>query len=440
MIPAEPGVVSAVCDSSDVTEINTSVPLALSGLDAVDWSALTHAYGPAEDVPGLLLARCSGDPEERAAALDALYGNIFHQGSRYPATAAVVPFLARMAADPALPGRAEHLELLAALAIGYDEAHLPGGVAVADWRADVEKVRAQDPEAIRAEYDAWVEAATDEKDRRLRAMRRDLYDHDRQLEAMAAELGAYDAVRGALPALLPLSGDREAAVRAGVAYLLAWFPEAAGESLPHLVPLLDEEREPVVLATLLVAVGLLGDGEPGAELAARIREFLTAGEPVVRWAAATALARLGGRGVEAAVSAEVLSELVAVAEEPGSDTPRVVFHEGDLRGYSAASLTLLAGRFPAEALDAVTGGLAATSGPESFPLATAALRLAFGEPGPDGPGAFTELAEPQRRLVRVLAELDKATWQWANLWGIVRSWGLPTPRDALRAYAGLSEE
>ena len=66
--------------------------------------------------------------------------------------------------------------------------------------------------------------------------------------------------------------------------------------------------------------------------------------------------------------------------------------------------------------------------------------LAFGEPGPQGPGAFTELTEAQRRLVRVLAERDKATWQWANFCGIVRSWGLPTPRDALRAYAGLPEE
>ncbi|MFJ2841491.1 hypothetical protein ACIPD2_07325 [Streptomyces griseofuscus] len=88
----------------------------------------------------------------------------------------------------------------------------------------------------------------------------------------------------------------------------------------------------------------------------------------------------------------------------------------------------------------MTDGLAVTTGPASFPVATAALRLAFGEPGPQGPGAFAELTEAQRRLVRVLAERDKATWQWANFCGIVRSWGLPTPRDALRAYAGLPEE
>ncbi|MFJ2841490.1 HEAT repeat domain-containing protein [Streptomyces griseofuscus] len=245
-----------------MTEINAPVTAALSGLDTVDWSALTHAYGPADDVPGLLGALCSPDEERRRNALYELYGNIFHQGSRYPATAAAVPFLVRMAADPQLPDRAGCLQLLAALAIGYDEAHLPGGIAITEWRSAVEEVRAQDPEAIRAEYDAWVEAASDDKERRMREFRRDMYDHDRQLEALAAELGAYDAVRAGIPALLPLLGDTDAAVRTGAAYVLAWFPEAAGESLPRLLARLDEEREPAALATALVAVGLLGDDGP----------------------------------------------------------------------------------------------------------------------------------------------------------------------------------
>jgi hypothetical protein len=410
---------------------------ALTGLDSVDWAALQHAYGPAGDVPGQLRALCSPDPAERHKALDDLYGNIFHQGSRYPASAAAVPFLARMAADPALPGTPETLELLASLAIGYDEAHLPAGVAIADWRREVEEFLARDPEEIRAELDAWVEAAADEGERRSRDFRRSMFDHERQCESAQAELGAYDAVRRELPGLLPLLDDAEPAVRTATAYLLAWFPEEAGETLPRLLRLLDAEREPVVLATALVAAGLLG----GGELVGRLRDFLTAREPVVRWAAATALARLGAAGAAGAVSVEVLTELAAVEDEvPGTGSLRVPFHEGDLRGCAAASLVLLADRFPGEALDAVTGALAGTSGPASFPVAEAALRLAFGAPGQGGVGAFEELGEGQRRLVRVLAGLGKETWQWVNLLALVRSWGLPTPRDALRAYAGLPAE
>ncbi|MFJ3306807.1 HEAT repeat domain-containing protein [Streptomyces sp. NPDC086549] len=413
-----------------MTEINEP----LAGLDAIDWAELEHAYGPADDVPGQLRALCADDAQARSKALHALYGNIFHQGSRYPASAAAVPFLARMAADVSLPDRNEHLELLAALAIGYDEAHLPVGLDIAGWRRELAEFRARNPEDIRAEYDAWVEAATDEGERRVREMRRAMFDHERQLAAAGAELGAYDAVRGELPALCELLGDDDPAVRAATAYLLAWFPEEAEDTLPRLLGVLDGETEPAVVATALVSAGLLGD----AGLVGRLTPFLTAGEPVVRWASATALARLGATGAERAVSAGVLAELAAAEAVPPE--PGVLFHEGDVRGYAATSLTLLADRFPEEALDAVTDGLSATSGPASFPVAAAALRLAFGEPGPDGLPEFDELDERQQRLIRTLGSLDTDTWRWANFWAVVRVWGLPQRREAMRAYAGMPEE
>jgi hypothetical protein len=54
----------------------------LAGLEEIDWAGLRHAYGPAGDVPGLLRALASGSPAERSHAVQKLYGNIFHQGSR----------------------------------------------------------------------------------------------------------------------------------------------------------------------------------------------------------------------------------------------------------------------------------------------------------------------------------------------------------------------
>src|SRR5262245_26322947 len=53
----------------------------LAGLDEIHWAGLEHAYGSAEDVPGLLRALRSASPEERERAAYELYGNIFHQGS-----------------------------------------------------------------------------------------------------------------------------------------------------------------------------------------------------------------------------------------------------------------------------------------------------------------------------------------------------------------------
>jgi hypothetical protein len=413
-----------------MTEISTP----LAGLDAIDWSGLEHAYGPAEDVPAQLRDLCSEDAEARGKALHALYGNIFHQGSRYQATAAAVPFLSRMAADVSLPDRHEYLTLLAALAIGYDESHLPAGLDVTGWRRELAEFRARDPEETRAEYDAWVEAASDEGDRRVREMRRDMFDHEQHLAAAEAELAAYDAVRGQLPALFPLLADADPAVRAATAYLVAWFPEKAPDALPRLLDVLDAEPDPAVLATALVAAGLLGD----ASLVSRLASFLAADEPVVRWAAATALARLIAAGAECTESAGVLAELAAAQAEPPE--PGVPFHGSDPRGYAASSLTLLADRYPDEALDAVTDGLSATSGPATFPLAEAALSLAFGEPSPNGLPAFDALTEPQQRLIRTLASLGPDTWRWANFWSIVRAWRLPQQREEMRAYAGLPDE
>jgi hypothetical protein len=70
----------------------------LGGLAGVPWRDLSHAYGSAEDVPGLLRAIASGDAVAAGNAVRELFGKICHQGTVYEATEYAVPFLARMAA------------------------------------------------------------------------------------------------------------------------------------------------------------------------------------------------------------------------------------------------------------------------------------------------------------------------------------------------------
>ncbi|MEV4141189.1 hypothetical protein AB0J72_54620 [Dactylosporangium sp. NPDC049742] len=55
----------------------------LERLGDVPWAELGHAYGSAADVPDLILALRSQDADARARARWHLYGNIFHQGTRY---------------------------------------------------------------------------------------------------------------------------------------------------------------------------------------------------------------------------------------------------------------------------------------------------------------------------------------------------------------------
>ncbi|MEV7394144.1 hypothetical protein [Streptomyces sp. NPDC091215] len=102
---------------------------ALAGLDAHPWATVNHAYGPAEDLPGLLRTFAEGG-EDAEEALDELYGSIVHQGTVYAASVDAAPYLARIAAS----GRqtVDALRLLGCLAESEDEYGVePGAVRAA---------------------------------------------------------------------------------------------------------------------------------------------------------------------------------------------------------------------------------------------------------------------------------------------------------------------
>lgn len=78
---------------------------ALDGIDDVDWASLDHAYGSAQDVPRTLRDAVGADEGLAGEAFEHLFGSIYHQGTLYSATPRAVPFVARLAADPATPRR-----------------------------------------------------------------------------------------------------------------------------------------------------------------------------------------------------------------------------------------------------------------------------------------------------------------------------------------------
>lgn len=90
-------------------------------------------------MPGLISDLRSADGEVRSAALYELYGNIFHQGSRYEASAYAVPFLLELVAERTTPARQEVIRLLADLAVGHRNYHLATGFPVTElWNAMTE--------------------------------------------------------------------------------------------------------------------------------------------------------------------------------------------------------------------------------------------------------------------------------------------------------------
>lgn len=66
---------------------------------------MSHADGPAADVPVWLRAMASPDPEARERAFSGFYSAAHHQGDVYACTAASLPFLFALADDPTAPDR-----------------------------------------------------------------------------------------------------------------------------------------------------------------------------------------------------------------------------------------------------------------------------------------------------------------------------------------------
>jgi hypothetical protein len=100
----------------------------LEALDAIDWSSLTHAHGPATDVPVLLRSLLSEDADVRMQACADLHETIWHQGTVYPASAAAIPFLFELLTHPDVPDPGCAVSLLGCIATG--EGWLQYGIRV----------------------------------------------------------------------------------------------------------------------------------------------------------------------------------------------------------------------------------------------------------------------------------------------------------------------
>ncbi len=204
----------------------------LERLDRVDWDQLSHAYGEASDVPDLLRALASEEAEARSHALDELYGNIWHQGTVYEATAHAVPFLLELLEEPAVQAKDRIVDFLRSLATGSSY-------------LDVHKDLAFSPQQQGAA------------------------DFEREL---TGELGFVKAAREAVLAgtatYLRLLSDGDVDIRTMAAFLLAALEERRGDIRPVLLERLGVEPDPQVKASqamALLELSFAADQEPAGD-------------------------------------------------------------------------------------------------------------------------------------------------------------------------------
>lgn len=383
----------------------------LERLQTVDWNALTHAYGAAADVPDLLRALADPDRQVRKDAYWELYGNIFHQGTRYPATAPAVPFLVELLADPATPDRHELLLLVTHLVTGQFSV-----AADPVMYAGEPDVAADDP----GEYPAIL---------------RDVY--------RAAEVG--------LPIYLDLLEHAEtAAVRGAAAFLLACLWTHAATTVPVLRRRLARETSAPGRASLVFALGRLQDAHGRDPALVRLHRSDPA--PVVRLLAAVGLTRGAGPDLDPSV----VDTLIAAVEDPDSvpgydDLP---CGERDLAGDIGYVLRTLPPALGRRALPALCAALGRAEDFGTAGLVEAMLAFAFGEPpvledshhdddddddddAPAAPRLDPEaLTADQRRVLTVMAGTHEL-WTIGNLFFVLRAHGVPTRREELARLLGV---
>jgi hypothetical protein len=341
----------------------------LKGLDEIHWAALSHAYGPATDVPQWLRSLRSPDPEVREWARE--YWNIVHSGTRYAATAPAVPFLVELALAPDTPDRHWLVSLLTYVAIGCDAASLPEGIVEATVDQLARTTLTPDPEtdAPGTDYPGWA-------------------------------LAAYQAVQAAVPSLLGLLEDEDVRLRRATAHLLAWFPRWASNSLPLLRAQLAAEPDPDAKATMVVAVGLLAGGRGETGDRPRLEQLLGDADAVVRWAAVVGLARLFPQAPPERAVAELLGWLTGVTT--AARRPAILFPQPE---WYATAVVRAVPALRERAVDAIFDRLATMPSLEAQPLVRNLKDLALKDL-PDDPAAFPPLAQ------RVLGSMVWPLGRW----------------------------
>ena len=184
------------------------LPAQLQGVDGEPWADTDGCYSEAvEQFPALLRALASPDPFVRVFALGAIESEIEHQGTTYPATARVVPYLARLLSHPLVDRRAL-LATLQSVGEGCSD------VLAAAW-PDVFALFSRATPEERRQILVLAKFAPDARQSLLELAR---HDRDPAVRAVAVDsLATMNAADLALQCL----GDRDALVRAAAAIAIA---------------------------------------------------------------------------------------------------------------------------------------------------------------------------------------------------------------------------
>ncbi len=414
----------------------------LAGLAGIPWGDLSHAYGPAGDVPGLLRAITSWDAKAADDAVSELFGNIWHQRTVYQATPYAVPFLARMAAAGIRAG--DLVQLLGCIAESTDDA--TGGRARAAVAAEagllIPLLRDADP-GIRAGT-AWTLAQCRAGDEAFTAAQAQWAGEEKPVvRATLLKAMSELAPARALPFTVPAAAS---GASAGERLVAAWACVTAGRPW-------DDDLQAASLAWLAEGLDLVngwwGDSNHGPfagllfDLAGRGDFAVAAGLAISSLALATAPGALG----KAAWDVEQFTdqyrvpvpELIAALERltPDAEASRMVNWLQERLGSAppAAAARIGQARVGALPLAEIRRGLASRRGMIRAALAARALAIPPDWLVPALRAALDTSAQQEHADIVGRIQVARTLWHFTADAAIVIpviAEGLPAPEPGFR--------
>jgi hypothetical protein len=342
----------------------------LEGLDRIDWSKLGHAYGPATDVPGLLRQLASADIDDRKNAMHELYGNIWHQGTVYEASAHAVSFLIELLQAEDVGGKDEILILLADLAQGtsYHDVHqdhpiLKQEAGKPEWQLKIQK------ELV------WV----------------------RNVKA---------AVKAGQNTYLGFLADTEPALREAVTFLLAALDRPAPDVAERIWGRFEKESEERVQASLLLGFGTLGESSE-SNLRRLQATLASAPSKSLRLAAAMSLVRLAPANLPQS-AIEILIDAVECPDDYEVLAKSIWGQIDDFEMLVINHLTRLDEKSAAAAESVLARILPTLEPHQALGIVEVLLTITFKEPI-SRDATFASLTEQQQRVLRLVAK-NRNVW------------------------------
>ena len=362
----------------------------LEGLNKIDWKALEHAYGDASDVPDLIRSLTSKDETERKNALWELYGNIFHQGTRYEATPHAIPFIFELIREPEIPDKANLMKFTVDLALGYPEAFLPKGPNVEDWAVDAELLKEEAETGDIDEIDDdWV-------------------------KNIDAFIDSYKAVLKEVPTYYKFLNIKDPETKIMAIFAIAWFREVASESANKIRPLIAKEKDEFIIANLLISLSMLDSYIEEKKDEQLFRKFLLDYDSIlVKMSAAIALVNILEEDVDIAPIDFILKQIPTIIDTELSPF-EFPWNDGELLGFISEVIKFCAIQTPEKVIPDLSKLLSKLTGVKALNVIYSLLWIVFPDPPEQGSWTFKQLNKYQKMVLKVLAK-NESLWVDENI-------------------------